>query len=59
MNIFDSMKKLVSEKNPLIVFPEGMSERILKATFRLKKDGIMQPILLGNEDQVRAFAAER
>ena len=59
MNIFDSMKKLVSAKNPVIVFPEGMSDRILKATSRLKKEEIMQPILLGNEKEMKAFAAER
>lgn len=59
MNIFDSMKQMVSSKNPVIVFPEGTSDRILRATIRLKQEGIMQPIILGNEEQIKQFASEK
>jgi len=43
---------------PRIVFPEGTSETILRASALLVDDGIANPILLGAEDEVRR-AGER
>ncbi len=59
MNLFDSLKEMVSKKKTAIVFPEGNSERVLRATVRLKKEGIMEPIILGQEEVVRAVAKEK
>ena len=39
------------------VFPEGPDPRILEATARLKKDGFLTPVLVGNVDEVKAAAA--
>ncbi|MCD7947002.1 MAG: phosphate acetyltransferase [Oscillospiraceae bacterium] len=51
-NLIDVLKK-----NPRkIVFTEGTDPRILEASARLKKDGFLTPILIGNEDAVKAAA---
>ena len=39
-----------------IVFTEGPDARILEAASRLKKDGILDSILVGNVDEVKAAA---
>ena len=41
-----------------IVFTEGPDPRILEATARLKKDGILSVLLVGNVDEVKAAAAK-
>ncbi len=58
MNIFESLKQTVSKVRPTIVFPEGNCDRVLKATVRLKADGILEPIVLGNRSEVEAVAKE-
>lgn len=39
-----------------LVFTEGTDPRILEAASRLKKDGILEPLLLGNPDEIKAAA---
>lgn len=47
----------VLKKNPRkIVYTEGADARILEAAARLKKDGFLTPILVGNVDEVTAAA---
>ena len=41
-----------------LVFTEGSDARILEATDRLKKDGFLTPILVGDEAEVKAAAAK-
>ena len=41
-----------------IVFTEGHDARILEATARLKADGFLKVILVGNVEEVKAKAAE-
>ena len=41
-----------------IVFTEGPDARILEATARLKADDLMDVILVGNVDEVKAAAAK-
>ncbi|MBQ7487281.1 MAG: phosphate acetyltransferase [Clostridia bacterium] len=41
-----------------LVFTEGTDARILEAAARLKQDGLIIPVLIGNVDEVRAAAAE-
>ncbi len=52
----------VSEKakrNPKkIVFPEGVSQRILRAAQIVKEEGIATPIVLGNPDVIKDVARE-
>ncbi|WP_280771055.1 phosphate acetyltransferase [Salipaludibacillus daqingensis] len=56
-NMFTAIAEKVKASNPSIVFPEGTDERILEATVRLKAEGILEPILVGNEDEIKAKAA--
>jgi malate dehydrogenase (oxaloacetate-decarboxylating)(NADP+) len=41
-----------------IVFPEGDNEKILRAAHILIEDEIAKPILIGNQDKIRATMAE-
>jgi malate dehydrogenase (oxaloacetate-decarboxylating)(NADP+) len=42
-----------------IVFPEGNDPKILHAAQILKSEGICEPVLLGNVEEIRAIARER
>lgn len=55
-DMFVAIAEQVKEKNPSIVFPEGTDERILEAAVRLKAEGILNPILIGNEEEIFARA---
>lgn len=56
MDLFEELKVEVKEKHPSIVFPEGEDERVLKAAFRLKEEGILEPIVLGKRSEVEETA---
>lgn len=58
MDLFSIVKEKVAGKGLKIVFPEGLDERILRAASRLKADNAVEPILIGNPDQVKSKAAE-
>ncbi|HJF54491.1 MAG TPA: phosphate acetyltransferase [Limosilactobacillus coleohominis] len=49
MDIFEKLANDLKGQQRTIVFPEGNDERIMGAAIRLHNDGILQPILLGNE----------
>lgn len=57
-DLFKDLKEKVQQQNPSIVFPEGTDERILKAAVRLSEDKVLQPILIGSIDAIRAKAQE-
>ncbi len=46
------------DKRKIVVFTEGPDACILEAAARLKKDGLMDSILVGNVDEVKAAAAK-
>ncbi|WP_407081134.1 phosphate acetyltransferase [Evansella halocellulosilytica] len=56
--MFTAIADKVKQNNPSIVFPEGTDERILEATVRLKREGILNPILVGSETDIQAKANE-
>lgn len=58
MGLFDELKAKLSGTNQTIVFPEGKDIRILGACARLKKDGILTPIIIGKLDEVSEVARE-
>lgn len=58
MDMFESLKAKIQGKNVRIVFPEGAEERIQGAVVRLKQDGLVEPVLLGNPDDLQAKAKE-
>ena len=54
--MFASMIETLKANPRTIVFTEGHDARILEATARLKADGFLKPILVGNVDTVTAKA---
>ncbi|MGV0167809.1 phosphate acetyltransferase [Furfurilactobacillus sp. WILCCON 0119] len=48
MDLFDSLKDKIGGQNKTIVFPEGEDPRILGAAIRLAKEGLVNPIVLGD-----------
>lgn len=55
------LKKLIEilkENKRKLVFTEGFDPRILEAASKLKKEGLLDPILLGNEEEIKAKACE-
>ncbi|WP_246943778.1 phosphate acetyltransferase [Bacillus pinisoli] len=56
MSLFSSIKESLKSKNTKIVFPEGTDSRILAAAGRLASEGLVTPILLGDEEQIKELA---
>ena len=56
--MFDRLIEILKANPRKIVFTEGHDARILDAAARLKKEGFLTPILIGNAEVVRAKAAE-
>jgi len=54
----DLVERLKAGPRRTLVFTEGTDKRILEAAARLKQDGLITPVLIGNVDEVRAAAAE-
>lgn len=57
-SLFGSLREKISGKNLKIVFPEGNDERVLRAATRLKFEGLIEPIILGDVKEVRALLAK-
>nr|WP_078593453.1 phosphate acetyltransferase [Evansella clarkii] len=57
-DMFTSIAEKVKQGYPSIVFPEGTDERILEATVRLKNEGVLNPILVGKEEEISSKADE-
>ena len=56
--MIDSLVELLKANSRRLVYTEGTDARILEAAARLKQDGFLTPVLIGNVDAVRAAAAE-
>jgi len=52
-----SVKEQAKRNKKTIVFPDASDERVMKAARILIDDGIANPILIGNEDQICSKAA--
>ena len=57
MGMFDKLLANLKASRKKIVFTEGTDARILSAAARLMKEGLMDVILCGNADEVKAAAA--
>ncbi|TFJ93404.1 phosphate acetyltransferase [Lentibacillus salicampi] len=55
-NLFEQIKVRLKNTTKKIVFPEGRDERILTAASQLGAAGIVTPILLGDEHEIRQKA---
>ena len=56
MNLFDSLIEKLKDSPKKIVFTEGTDARILEASARLLSGNFLTPVLVGNEDEVKAAA---
>ena len=54
--MFENLIATLKADKRKIVFTEGPDPRILEAASRLKKDGLLDSILVGNVDEVKAAA---
>ncbi|MGG6797575.1 UNVERIFIED_CONTAM: phosphate acetyltransferase [Streptococcus canis] len=52
-NLFGGLREKILGKNMKIVFPEGNDERVVRAAARLKFEGLLEPIILGQSEEVR------
>lgn len=59
MSLADTLKGKITGKNIRIVFPEATDPRILGAAVRLKREDLLEPVLIGNPDAVYNAAKEQ
>ncbi|SHM63722.1 phosphate acetyltransferase [Gracilibacillus kekensis] len=57
-DLFTEIKSRMEEKASKIVFPEGLDERILTAASMLKKEGLVDPVLVGIKEKIEQKAKE-
>lgn len=58
MDIFEKLAQDLKGQGRRIVFPEGSDKRIMGAAVRLKADGVVDPVLLGNQAELKQVASE-
>ena len=58
VNMFENLVEKLKKNPTTLVFTEGPDPRILEAASRLKKEGILEPLLVGNPEEVQAAAAK-
>ena len=58
LRLIETLKEKLSGEQKTIVLPEGEDERVLSAAVKLKEEGIVTPVLLGNIDKVKSLANE-
>lgn len=56
-NLFTAVKEKIEGKGIKIVLPEGKDARVLSAASRLASANIIQPIVVGNTDEIKELAS--
>ena len=56
--MFENLVEILKANPRKIVYTEGSDARILESAARLKKDGFLTPVLVGNVEEVKAAAAK-
>lgn len=56
MELFELLKQKIKEKNLRIVFPEATDKRILKAAVRLQQENLVEPVFLGDAEEIQKAA---
>lgn len=57
-SLFGGLREKIVGRHVKIVFPEGNDERVVRAAARLKFEGLLEPIILGDPDDVRGLLSE-
>jgi len=55
-DLFADIKQQVGSHKPSIVLPEGNDERVLEAAVKLATDQVVDPIVIGNPDEITSLA---
>ena len=50
----DDLREKIKGKGVRIVFTEGPDNRVQEAAVRLQREGILNPILLGDKDEIES-----
>ena len=56
--MFENLVEVLKANPRKIVYTEGSDARILESAARLKKEGFLTPVLVGNVEEVKAAAAK-
>lgn len=56
--MFESLKNKIVDKKVRLVFPEPLDARVLGAAVRLNREDLVEPVLIGNKEEVTNFANE-
>ncbi len=59
MSLEESLRNKITGKNIRIVFPEATDPRILGAVVRLKREELLEPVLVGSPEEIYAAAEEQ
>lgn len=59
MDMFTELSRKIEGKGIRIAFPEANDRRVLGAAVRLKSDKLVEPVLIGNPDEIKALAKEQ
>ena len=59
MNLEESLKSKIEGKNIRIVFPESTDSRILGAVVRLKREDLLEPVLVGKPEEILETAKDQ
>ncbi len=51
-NIINELKSKITGKGLKIVFPESLDKRILEAAEKLSKEGLLNPVIIGDKDKL-------
>lgn len=59
MGILEQLYEKAKHNPQKVAFPEAANEKMMQAAYETGRDGYIIPLLVGNEEKLRALAAER
>lgn len=57
-DFFGEVRTKIEGSNKTIILPEGTDVRVLEAAARLQNEGLLKPVLIGNEEEVNGIAKD-
>ena len=59
MSVLDQIYERAKQDPQRVAFPEASNEKMMQAAYETGRDGYIIPILVGDEEELRALAKER
>lgn len=59
MSLFDDCRRVARQNPPRVVFPDALDRRAIEAALYLRREGLAEPLLLGNPFDLRGYCLER